>query len=105
MVTIVRETKTAITSIYIPTKVVAEESKRREYLANLAKGYNASSLCCWMKLPNGRLKAYFWASTGLECRTYSSIEVTDALFHKKPLFLHSAEAILTQMEEPILVAA
>jgi hypothetical protein len=105
MLTIVRESRSAIASIYIPAKVAADECTLRRYLENLAKGYNASSLCFWMKLPGGRLKAFFWASHGMETRTYSSIEITEALFHKKALFFHSAESVLNQLEEPVLVAA
>ena len=76
-----------------------------QYLESLAQGYNVPALCFWMKLTGGRLKAFFWSQHGMEARTYSPEEVTDALFHKKAFFFHPAESILNQLEEPMLAAA
>lgn len=105
MFKIVRESKSAIASLYIPPAAAIDEIKLKEHLNNLAREYNNGSLCFWMKLPAGCLRAYFWTTNGIETRTYTSMEVTDALFHKKALFFHSAEAILNQLEEPMLAAA
>jgi hypothetical protein len=105
MLTIVRESRSAIASIYIPARVADDEFNLRQYLENLAQGYNVPALCFWMKLSGGRLKAFFWSQHGMEARTYSPEEVTDALFHKKAFFFHPAESILNQLEEPMLAAA
>src|SRR5437773_1426069 len=105
-VLIVRESNAAVSTLSIPPGIAGDENKLRNHLENLARAYTRDrSLCFWMKLPGGGLKAYYRMVSGIESRTYSAREITDAIFHKKSLFFHPAEQILNMLEEPMLAVA
>src|SRR5690242_20152250 len=100
---IVRESNAAVSTLSIPAGIAADEIKLRGHLENLARAYTRDrSLCFWVKLTGGGLKAFYRMASGIESRTYTAREVTDAIFHKKPLFFHPAEQIVNMLEEPML---
>jgi hypothetical protein len=105
-VLIVRESNAAVSTLSIPTGIAGDEVKLRNHLENLARAYTRDrSFCFWMKLSGGGLKAYYRMAKGIESRTYTAREITEAIFHKKALFFHPAEQILNMLEEPMLAVA
>ncbi|MEW6732922.1 MAG: hypothetical protein AB1489_16470 [Acidobacteriota bacterium] len=102
----VQESSSKLELISVPARVSTDEGKLRNYLDSLARNYsNSRLLCFWMGQSGGGLKAFFWTVSGLESRTYSTYEVTEALFHKKPLFSHCVTDVIALLEEPAILAA
>ncbi|MEW6733681.1 MAG: hypothetical protein AB1489_20300 [Acidobacteriota bacterium] len=89
----------------IPIKIAEDEGKLRRYLETVAQYHRLDyPSCFWIKLANGTVKAYFRLAKGMESRTYSAQEITEAIFSRRALFYHRMEEIIDQMANSPIIA-
>jgi hypothetical protein len=108
-ITVLRASNFIISKFYIPDIIAESEKDLRFYLDSMVlmeeSNQSDRSLCFWIKLSGGRLRAYIHTRRGIECRTFSSKEITDAIFYGKSLFFYPVEKIVGLFEEPALAVA
>ncbi|MEW6732692.1 MAG: hypothetical protein AB1489_15300 [Acidobacteriota bacterium] len=97
---VVKTSDVETSTLSVPISLIEDDCTLRKYLFLFAQSCECDHrLCFWINLTGGRLRAYFRTNSGIESRTYSPLEVADAIFNKNTLFFQLPEEILSLLEE------
>jgi hypothetical protein len=97
---VVKTSELEISTFSVPVSLMENDSELRKNLYYFAQSCESDRhLCFWVNQAGGSLRAYFRTNRGMESRTYSPKEVTDAIFNSNLLFFQSPEEILNLLEE------